>query len=842
MSQRGYNPPVPASLSVEVSSGSASAPTESRIHPQPKNQPPISPSDENVKPVPIDDQEAFGVPSARVETRPVRGPDSSIEHTESESSDSVCISSTSQGSTATPLRLPKEVAKVSSDSGREASSRSNPEESKSDLDQSLPLDREIPVPLDIKGKGKMTDLEQGDLYDATREKEQNSDTGRQRAQKPRKIVGPGSLRSADLPAGLNAVNIKGETAALASSIGFHSEDYEHHRTMDASRRRYFPADPTELQKRRIASARSAKAKRIEVPALVRVTDFDRGHDGIEILILPEPFDEDTSIDASMSFPAQASDVSQFAVLLMELARRSSQLYASKKSFSDTVLRKRVSMLRALIDTLRGSVSLRQSQDPTVGLMLVQYGTLEMLQVMGWACWSSISKQKATETQYDGFVDVTADLTMTLAQNKDILAKSILDGTKHNEKTGTDNSTDQSIQDGNQEIRKIEQVLSKAAIVLRQELSNPRPRQNDIEEVIRAHISLHTTPLTEIKRASGWSPAQYAPDVAHSWTSLRLANPQVPLYDWAQTPGYLTYPWPELLQVKYHQPAHILTAELNIDAAEAICGFRGQNHIRENLRLPMLPEPMETPADGQIRNALPKGVWNAQVLDYSKPGRRVVSNQHGIYSWKFPRKTLQVIRPLKLPFSRQCFTGQALAYFDDPNIIYEEWRYNSDVGMVASVTKQESATRFHQVRSRPAVQSQNDEDEDDALQHIEDIETSSRQGDGGEESEESTQRNTSSGSSSISTDPASGPPPSRDPSLAAETSETGTALSPISEAPTPDEWPYTSSYSEALMGGLQESPLYQGETPAESSSSASKAIALEESPNDEGNESDEDDEG
>ncbi|EWC44859.1 hypothetical protein DRE_00918 [Drechslerella stenobrocha 248] len=402
----------------------------------------------------------------------------------------------------------------------------------------------------------------------------------------------------------------------------------------------------------------------QVPDVIIVTEFDHRHNGIQILILPEPTDESTMMDTSIVIPCNTGLVQTFAILIVELSRTTASVNSSEETYASKGWRGRASRLRDVLDRLRESIPVKDMANASeYAALLGEYGALEMTRFMSLGFWTMLGKLRAEErkrAKVEEFLrDAHAKLA-TLVKQKDTAALRRL---QHDEEAGKNVAADSRLLHRFAKLQEYEDFLQEVSTQLVQ-----KPTEDTLLDplivALLQQTALYAWPAQNVASRPGHSPAAYAPDGDQYVAELRKQQSQ------RKPISIMKAPMVSDLRAKsYCRPAELLAVEVQMDALVTVGALRGRS--RGAVRLQVLPKPVST----SERRRLPEEDWLPNVrVEFQSVGRSLICNNYGVFTWLNRRPRLDVLVPMVLPVGTGCFTGEAQTRYFESDMVKERWQF------------------------------------------------------------------------------------------------------------------------------------------------------------------------
>ncbi|KAK6523351.1 hypothetical protein TWF281_001331 [Arthrobotrys megalospora] len=404
---------------------------------------------------------------------------------------------------------------------------------------------------------------------------------------------------------------------------------------------------------------------LEVPVLITVTDFDREHSGLEILILPEPTEEHTKPETSITFHRGDDPAKLFARLTVEYHQALANILATRPiSLQWTARAKR---LDTLIQILKRRIPDYEMNGPLFAGAMGEYAALDMLSsTMGILNNALTLLQQETEKR-----SRAQTLVYELADHNKLLHSAWEDEFAKRMK-----------------VVDFEQVdfLSEEQKILWEHLADPptgyelglRQEVSDKSQMLFHEVDNYT----EVESEPGMSLARLYPLYnkigRHSAAMKQFPEYQLGCDPYCYAPDGLfdntiaesraSLP-PPVPKNRYFHPAQVLRGEVKLDALTVIDAMGGmdRNKVRETM--------LKDQATERERPRLPEEDWEPDVkLRVSVPGRMLESNKFGTFTWRTPRASLEVLEPLVLPpFTTVCEGGAQMNYRKHREL-NEKWQF------------------------------------------------------------------------------------------------------------------------------------------------------------------------
>ncbi|KAF3935164.1 hypothetical protein ABW20_dc0107348 [Dactylellina cionopaga] len=399
------------------------------------------------------------------------------------------------------------------------------------------------------------------------------------------------------------------------------------------------------------------------PEVILVTDYDRNHAGIEIILLPEPTDDHLSMNSSITIPRGLDPVKIFGILIIELHRAMAFLNADQANYTNLIWRARATRLRSLLDNLRDRISVEDINGPLCGSFMGESGTLEMVKLMGYGFWSLNSWLKMQEARVAELQEVLVLAGVGFHYFMDREEASVEDRAKLIESKGGNISADPELMQRYGSLEWCTDVLRRITAI-----SGTAGQYKicwDNLDGIYKRMAMHAVPIERTKPEPAEQPGCYAPDISHAIEYARQGRPTSVIQNSRAS-------LPSKASAKtYHRPSDILMGETKMDAITVVGAMKSVE--RAKLR----PTILDRAICERERTRLPEENWDDDVtcIDFQTAGRIVQSNKYGLFSWRHPRKELEVLQPMVLPAASGCFEGTAQMGYREPNIINERWQFD-----------------------------------------------------------------------------------------------------------------------------------------------------------------------
>ncbi|KAK6352726.1 hypothetical protein TWF696_004729 [Orbilia brochopaga] len=399
-----------------------------------------------------------------------------------------------------------------------------------------------------------------------------------------------------------------------------------------------------------------------VPYLIIVTDFDGGYDGIQVLILPEFTEQETHMDTSVVIPGNTGLIQTFTILLREFQR----FCHSRPDTLDTYIwRARGTKIKALMEDIPGLIPESYLNLPEYAAVLSEFGaaevTDEFLSTTIRSLLSELSRDEKRIRELQVAMREMVERMMILMEDKRQsnhrrLYKLHLSG----QKTPNDPILRKGLSDLGHH-----QKFCQSAKDLAEE-----PWESETSRYITTLLSM-LKPYTagerpRIRWQPGHSPAAYAPDRIPRLEAERMCRRD------QYVPISVAHVDLDVGPKLYYRPARVLAFETQLDALADIGALKMHRGRREYLRRSILRWP-EPPRRYDCVRPM-EFSWVPKFLkDRPDAGRILHSNKFGVFSWQYPRVSLEVLKPIYLPLEVECYKGRAQYIYRDPGAIYEEWR-------------------------------------------------------------------------------------------------------------------------------------------------------------------------
>ncbi|KAJ6263841.1 hypothetical protein Dda_2413 [Drechslerella dactyloides] len=408
------------------------------------------------------------------------------------------------------------------------------------------------------------------------------------------------------------------------------------------------------------------------PDLIVVTDFDHDHDGIQILILPEPTRSLTSMDTSIVIPCNTNSIKTFAILAIELSRTTAAVSSCEENYANRLWRGRAIKLRKLIDKVVTVIPDDSTTMSEYATLLGEFGSSEIVRFIALALWRLVGRLRIAEqrvTLLESALERTGCELGSIIQRQHQQVVRELQAHANARDSSEDRDFSEHQQARRQELRKMlegidgyYQFLAEVKSVLD---NKPAEDESDLDTVLNDLLQMiapyATTRPAELWRP-GCSPAAYAPGVPHSISKEKALKPAAPLIGVADVSIELEIP-----KKLYYRPASVLAFETQLDSLAVFGALKHQR--RQYLRISSLIDP--PPACLLTRRL--QQVWAPEVrMNTFDPGRTLESNQFGVFSWRHPRKSLAPLENIYLPLGISCFQGKAEMSYHEPIVIREQW--------------------------------------------------------------------------------------------------------------------------------------------------------------------------
>ncbi|KAK6499146.1 hypothetical protein TWF481_011717 [Arthrobotrys musiformis] len=401
-----------------------------------------------------------------------------------------------------------------------------------------------------------------------------------------------------------------------------------------------------------------------IPSTIVVTDYDRGHVGLEILVLPEPTKDHTRPETSITHLRGDDPVRLFGRLTVEYHQALANTLQSREP--DPIWKARADSLKKLLLEVR-----RQPLDyamdlPVFGGLMGEFAALEMLENTATALRKAADLAEQASEQRD---QAQALIYRFLDHSNEIhkLYDEAFDRQMILHQNGGTSAPMEEELDRRKYIHHEREVLQKS-IIEYNEIATPSEDISAVLKPLFESIQNHTQVVEH--HFDGYAPGcdsySYAPDcppdrpIKASRTSLPPKKPKT---------GRRCF-----------HPAQILRSEVQIDAITVLGGMKGRdkNRVRDGL---LKGESME-----RERTRLPEENWQPDFvtcgyetkpgspLIFPVPGRMVESSKFGVFTWRTPRSTLERPNQITLPpWTRTCH-GYAQMNYRKNRELYEKWQF------------------------------------------------------------------------------------------------------------------------------------------------------------------------
>ncbi|KAF3269318.1 hypothetical protein TWF217_009406 [Orbilia oligospora] len=402
-----------------------------------------------------------------------------------------------------------------------------------------------------------------------------------------------------------------------------------------------------------------------VPVMITVIDFDRGHAGLEIPILPEPTEDHTKPEASITHLRGGDPVKLFGKLTVEYHQALANTLINRKP--NRLWKTRADRLEKLLLHVRHQPLYYSMDLPIFGNSVGEHDALRLLdstakilrKILDFADALSIRKDMGQNLVYR-LVDHSNDVQSLGDKAFDKLVA-------YAEKGDIDPLGDFETDDWVRVLEDRARILYDTTNYIETD-SLP----NDITPLLEPFLDNIKTHVQPIKHhfpdyQPGYDPYAYCPDrppdkpIKKSRTHLPPRKPKT---------GRGCF-----------RPSHILRSQVLLDALTVLGGMKGKS--RDKLRNFFL--------DGQSmereRRRLPEEDWEPNFTTcgyetkagsnarFSIPGRMVESTPFGVFSWRMPRWILKIPEQVVLPPWTEACQGYALMNYRKNRELYERWQFS-----------------------------------------------------------------------------------------------------------------------------------------------------------------------
>ncbi|KAF3911890.1 hypothetical protein ABW21_db0200704 [Orbilia brochopaga] len=431
---------------------------------------------------------------------------------------------------------------------------------------------------------------------------------------------------------------------------------------------------------------------VTIPELIIVTDFDGGHDGIQILILPAPVDEPepllgkfevweeslaaTHMDNSIVIPCNTGLVQTFSILVKEFYRFSN---SGRPNYDNRIWHKRTLKLRDLIHRMLKVIPDSFLTIPEYSAAIGEFSALENVHHFAKAFQTLFSHAQTVSEMKMQQVEMMAQAHNILTRSLHAMLQLMIDGITAMGNSKEVESLFWPLKERSEEIKPFLDSTLRPALAHQEE--------QEMAPILHKYLSNMEPFLTKPTKAitrwpAGSSPAAYAPDRFH-----RISNER-------------KYRCRKLIQIGnsstslehgtrlYCRPGRLLAFEVQLDALASLGVLRTQGGRRGYLRrnVPKLGQAMQryTPTRPLEEFWIPRPRLHA---GQHESGRILHSYRYGVFSWRYPRASLGVLEPISLPFKVKCLPGRAQCNYLEPTVVHEEWRGQAPPGLWTSQQSQ-----------------------------------------------------------------------------------------------------------------------------------------------------------
>ncbi|KAF3203894.1 hypothetical protein TWF679_010073 [Orbilia oligospora] len=402
-----------------------------------------------------------------------------------------------------------------------------------------------------------------------------------------------------------------------------------------------------------------------VPVMITVIDFDRGHVGLEILILPEPTEDHTRPEMSITHLRGGDQVKLFGKLTVEYHQALANTLVNRKP--NPLWKTRADRLDKLLLHVRHQPLYYSMDLPIFGNSVGERDALRLLdstakilrKILDFADTLSLRKDMGQNLVYQ-LVDHSNDVQSLGDKAFDKLVA-------YAEKGDIDPLSDFETDDWVRVLEDRARILYDTTRYIETDSlpNNIKPFLESFFDDIKTHVRpvKHHFPGYQ----PGYDPYAYCPDrppdnpIKKSRTHLPPKKPRT---------GRGCF-----------RPSHILRSQVLLDALTVLGGMKGKS--RDKVRHFFL--------DGQSmereRRRLPEEDWEPNFTTrgyetkagsnarFSIPGRMVESTPFGVFSWRMPRWILKIPEQVVLPPWTEACQGYALMNYRKNQELYERWQFS-----------------------------------------------------------------------------------------------------------------------------------------------------------------------